>query len=71
MCACECLCVCVFVWVIVAYYCVWTYKWCLVYGCEKIHTQRDKLEVVFLIDECCYVACFATRWPRKKSLFVT
>ena len=42
MCACEC------VWgVIDAYYCVWTYKWCLVYVCEKIHTQRDEFEVVF------------------------
>ena len=55
MCACEC------VWgVIVAYYGVRTCKWCLVYVCVKIHTQRDKLEVVFRIDENCYVAGFAT-----------
>ena len=28
--------------------------------CVKIHTQRDKLEVVFRIEERCYVSGFAT-----------
>ena len=36
-----CVLVSVCVWgVIVVCYCVWTYKWCLVYICVKIHTQR-------------------------------
>ena len=58
---------CVLVWVIVAY-CVWMCKWCSVYVCVcvKIHTQCDKLEVVFLIGECSYVANFATVQPWKK-----
>ena len=62
MCAYKCVCG----GGIVVYYCVWTYEWCLVYVCMKIHTQRDKLEVIFRIDERCYVEGFATRRPRKK-----
>ena len=46
---CVCVCVCVCVEVIVAYYCVWTCNLFLVYVCVKIHTQRDKFEVVFRI----------------------
>ena len=65
MCARECVCVSMFVWVIVAYYCVWTYKWCLVYVCVKINTQRDKLEVVFRIEELRYETKLATGQPRK------
>ena len=46
----ACLCVCVCMWVvIVAYYFVLMYKWCLVYVCVKIYTQRDKFEVVYRI----------------------
>ena len=45
----ACLCICVFVWVIVAHYCVWTYKWPLLYVCVQIHTQPNKLEVLFRI----------------------
>ena len=58
-----CLWVCV--WgVIVVYYCVRTYNWCEVYVCEKIHTQRDKLEVVSRIEgsRVCY------RTVEKKNL---
>ena len=49
---------------IVANYCVWMCKWCLVYVCVKIHTQRDKFEVVFRIRERTYVANVATIQPR-------
>ena len=59
-----CVCVCVCGGVIVVYYSVWTYKWCLVY--VKIHMQCDKLEVVFRIGERSYVANFATVRLRKK-----
>ena len=38
---CELLTVCVCVWgVIVVYYCVWTYKWCLVYVCEDTYAAQ-------------------------------
>ena len=39
--------------------------------CVKIHSQRDKLEVVFRIDEDRYVARFATGLLRTNSLFVS
>ena len=62
--------VCMLVWTIVAYYCVWMYKWCLVYVCVKICTQCDKLAVVYRIDERYYVSGFATGWPRNHSLYI-
>ena len=52
---------------IASFYCVWTYKWCLVYGYVQIHTQRDIREVVFQIGERHYVAKFAPGRPRKTS----
>ena len=38
----------------------------------KIHTLRDKFEVVSQMYETLYVAEFATEWPRKflKNLFL-
>ena len=61
----------VFEWVIFAYCCVWAYKWYLVYVRMKIHTQRDKFEVVSRMWETLYVAEFATEWPRKFLKFVS
>ena len=45
LCACECMSV---VWVIVTYYCVRTYKWCLVYVCEDTYAVMNlRLSFVF------------------------
>ena len=60
-----------FVWVIVTYYWVLMYEWCLAYLCMKIHMHHDELEVVFQIGERRYVANFATGRSRKNSLFVS
>ena len=37
--------------VIVAYYCVWMFKWCFMDVFIKIHAQRDKLGVVYRLGD--------------------
>ena len=37
---------------------VWTYKWCLVYVCMKIHVSRNKFEVVSWMYEMWCVAIY-------------
>ena len=54
------------------YLAMYQYKWYLVYVCVKIHTQLNKLEVVFRIGERRSVANFAYRTAEKRnSLFVS
>ena len=63
-CACECVCV---GGVIVAYYCVWMCKGCLVYVYVKIHAQSNELGIVYQIGECsCSKPCYSRG---EKKLF--
>ena len=76
---CVCVCVCIYMCVCVCV-CVWggLYLRIIVYWrtsdvkymCMKIHTQRDKFEVVTRMYVTLYGAEFATEWPRKNFFYL-
>ena len=58
-----------FVWVIVAYYCVWKCKWCLVYVYVNIHAQSGKLaDLNWMEKRSCIEHCNSR--GEKKCLFI-
>ena len=64
MCACECVCagcICILLCMDV---------WCLEYVRMKMHTQRNKFEIVSWMYGTLYVAKVATEWLRKIILFL-
>ena len=64
---CLCVCVCVFVYFIVAYFCVWMCKWCLLYVYVKIHAQRGKLGAVYRMG-LLFVKLHETKGRRQTSM---